>query len=125
MPNIPQPTLDSETQAYFLAEHTGREEEDNYPHSCQYYNLNTQMLIGVIRELTHQLALRYHMGIVGDIATDLFYSGIGEDEDGNDVDLSEYLQEHADRNVKKMHASLMRDLADDYLLNGKPRNTPQ
>lgn len=124
MSNIPQPTLDPETQAYFLAEHTG-EEADNYPHSCQYYNLNTQMLIGVIRAATHQLALRYHMGIVGDAGTDLFYSGISDDENGNDVDLSEYLQEHTDRNVKKMHASLMRDLADDYLHNGKPRNTPQ
>lgn len=125
MPNIPQPTLDSETQAYFLAEHTGREEEDNYPHSCQCHNLNTQMLIGVIRAATYELALRYHMGIVDDASTDLSYSGLDEDEDGNDVDLSEYLQAHVDRNIRTMHASLMRDLADDYLRNGKPRNTSQ
>ena len=123
MAKIPGPTLDPETQAYFIAEHTG-EEYDNFPHSCSNYKLNTQMLIGVIRAATYELALRYHMGIVSDAATDLSYSGISDDEDGNDVDLSEYLQEHADRNVKKMHASLMRDLADDYLRNGKPRNTP-
>lgn len=124
MSDIPQPTLDSETQAYFVAEHTG-EEDDNYPHSCQHYKLNTQMLIGVIRAATRELALRHHMSIVGDIGTDLFYSGISDDDGGNDVDLTEYLLEHTDRNVKKMHASLMRDLADDYLRNGKPRNTPQ
>ena len=65
------------------------------------------------------------MGIVDDASTDLSYSGLDEDEDGNDVDLSEYLQAHVDRNIRTMHASLMRDLADDYLRNGKPCNTSQ